>query len=167
MQKAVSPLILDLDGDGVETLSYTSGIFFDHDGDGFAEETGWVGKDDGLLVWDRNGNGQIDDGSELFGNNAYLPGGGRASDGFAALALFDSNGDGKIDANDERFHELRVWRDSNSSAGVDAGELMTLSEANVRSIDLATPATPAAWTRRATTMRSPAVIRAPTARFAA
>lgn len=135
-KKAVSPLILDLDGDGVETLSYTSGIFFDHDGDGFAEETGWVGKDDGLLVWDRNGNGQIDDGSELFGNNAYLPGGGRASDGFAALALFDSNGDGKIDANDERFHELRVWRDSNSSAGVDAGELMTLSEANVRSIDL-------------------------------
>ena len=61
--------------------SYTSGIFFDHDGDGFAEETGWVGKDDGLLVWDRNGNGQIDDGSELFGNNAYLPGGGRASTG--------------------------------------------------------------------------------------
>ncbi|WZB61814.1 hypothetical protein WJ970_33540 [Achromobacter xylosoxidans] len=60
----------------METLSYTSGIFFDHDGDGFAEETGWVGKDDGLLVWDRNGNGQIDDGSELFGNNAYLPGGG-------------------------------------------------------------------------------------------
>ena len=44
VQKAVSPLILDLDGDGVETLSYTSGIFFDHDGDGFAEETGWVGR---------------------------------------------------------------------------------------------------------------------------
>lgn len=55
-----SPLIVDLDGDGVETTSVANGIYFDHDGNGFAENTDWVGKDDGLLVRDINGNGQID-----------------------------------------------------------------------------------------------------------
>ena len=65
-----SPLVLDLDGDGVETTSVENGTHFDHDGNDFAEKSGWVGSDDGLLVRDINGNGVIDDGTELFGNNA-------------------------------------------------------------------------------------------------
>jgi hypothetical protein len=69
-ENTISPLILDLDGDGVETLGQNFYIQFDHDKNGFAERTGWVGADDGLLVLDRNGNGQIDNGSELFGNNS-------------------------------------------------------------------------------------------------
>ena len=58
---AQSPLILDLDGDGVETTLATDGAYFDHDKNGFAEQTGWAGSDDGLLVWDRNNDGIIND----------------------------------------------------------------------------------------------------------
>lgn len=117
-----SPLILDLDGDGVETINKAA-IHFDHDGNGFAETAGWVGKDDGLLVWDRNGNGLIDDGSELFGNNTKLANGQNAANGFAALAELDSNQDGKIDANDSAFTQLRIWKDADSDAVLDTGEL--------------------------------------------
>ncbi|SMB25560.1 protein of unknown function [Sterolibacterium denitrificans] len=132
-----SPLILDLDGDGVETLSKAEGVHFDHDGNGFAELSGWVGKDDGLLVWDRNGNGQIDAGSELFGNNTRLANGQKAANGFAALAELDSNGDGKIDANDAGFANLRIWRDADSDGLTDAGELLTLEAAGVLSLNTA------------------------------
>ncbi|PWU28218.1 hypothetical protein DK254_20430 [Pseudomonas sp. RW407] len=130
-EQNASPLILDLDGDGVETLGKDAGIHFDHDGNGFAELSGWVGKDDGLLVLDRNGNGEIDDGSELFGNNTDLADGGKATNGFLALADLDSNGDGWIDASDEAFSQLRVWKDSNSNGKVDEGELLTLEDAGV------------------------------------
>ncbi|MED5606977.1 calcium-binding protein [Pseudomonas sp. JH-2] len=130
-EQNASPLILDLDGDGVETIGKDAGIHFDHDGNGFAELSGWVGKDDGLLVLDRNGNGEIDDGSELFGNNTDLADGGKATNGFLALADLDSNGDGWIDASDEAFSQLRVWKDSNSNGKVDEGELLTLEDAGV------------------------------------
>ncbi|WDG52371.1 calcium-binding protein [Pseudomonas chlororaphis] len=136
-RNTVSPLILDLDGDGVETLGINAGVHFDHDGNGFAETTGWVSKDDGLLVWDRNGNGRIDDGSELFGNYSTLANGQNAANGFAALADLDSNHDGKIDASDAAFNQLYVWRDSNSDATVAAGELLSLTEANVGSLNIA------------------------------
>ena len=74
-----SPLVIDLDGDGVETTTVESGVYFDHDDNGFAEKSGWVGKDDGLLVRDINGNGQIDNGTELFGNNSVLSSGQKAA----------------------------------------------------------------------------------------
>ena len=80
-----SPLILDLDGDGVETIGTNSNVYFDHDDNGFAENSGWVGKDDGLLVRDLNNNGQIDDGTELFGNNSVLSSGEKAANGFEAI----------------------------------------------------------------------------------
>ena len=80
----VDPLILDLDGDGiVNTTGLKAGTYFDYDGNGFAELTGWVGQGDGLLVWDRNGNGVIDDGTELFGDNTLLANGMRAASSFA------------------------------------------------------------------------------------
>ncbi|HEX7984703.1 MAG TPA: hypothetical protein VF616_14395, partial [Duganella sp.] len=129
-----SPLILDLNGNGVETINQTAATHFDHDGNHFAETTGWVGKGDGLLVLDRNGNGQIDDGSELFGNNTNLATGGKAANGFAALADLDGNHDGKIDAGDAVFKQLRVWKDGDSNAVVSSGELLTLAEAGVSSI---------------------------------
>lgn len=132
-----SPLILDLDGDGVETISKNASIHFDHDGNRFAENTGWVGKDDGLLVWDRNGNGKIDNGGELFGNNTLLANGSKAPNGFLALAELDSNHDGKVDANDVAFAQLRVWKDGDSNAVVSDGELMTLNAAGGQRLNVA------------------------------
>jgi Ca2+-binding RTX toxin-like protein len=131
---ASSPLILDLDGDGAETLGQSAYIQFDHDCNGFAELTGWVGPDDGLLVLDRNGNGQIDNGSELFGNNSGT--GTGWANGFDALAEFDSNLDGSINASDTAFASLRVWKDANSNGFVDTNELLTLQQAGVGSLSL-------------------------------
>ena len=89
-----SPIILDLDGDGVETVGVKDGAYFDHDGNGFAEQTGWASSHDGLLVMDRNGDGIINGGKELFGNETLLANGAKAANGFQALAELDSNHDG-------------------------------------------------------------------------
>ncbi|MEW5818845.1 MAG: hypothetical protein AB1782_01525 [Cyanobacteriota bacterium] len=135
-KQTISPLILDLDGDGVETLSINNGTYFDHNADGFSELTGWAGKDDGLLVLDINDNGLIDSGRELFGEHTLLSNGEEASGGFEALAELDSNLDGKIDANDTQFSDLKIWIDANSDGITDSGELHTLGELNIESISL-------------------------------
>lgn len=80
------PLILDLDGDGLEITPLSNGILFDTNGDSIKTATAWAGADDGLLAWDRNGNGQIDSGAELFGDETLLANGQKAAHGFAALA---------------------------------------------------------------------------------
>jgi len=131
------PLTLDLDGDGLELSALEgSNTFFDLDNNGFAGQTAWVGADDGLLVLDRDGNGTIDNGSELFGDATPINGGtGTAADGFAALSDLDSNA-GVIDANDAQFADLRVWQDLNQNGFSEAGELSTLSDLNITSIDL-------------------------------
>ena len=135
---AISPLVLDLDGDGVEAGAVA---LFDHGGDGFAEATRWAGADDGVLVWDRNGNGKIDDGGELFGNNTALANGQKAVHGFAALSELDANNDGVVDSADANFANLRVlrWTDANNNGAMDAGEerLETLSAVGVRSLKTA------------------------------
>ena len=126
-----SLLVVDMDGDGVETITSEEGVYFDHDGNRFAEKTAWAGADDALLVWDRNGNGLIDDGSELFGNNFLLQDGTKAANGFEALKEFDSNGDGIVDARDDRWSELQLWQDKNGNGAVDDGELLTMEEGGV------------------------------------
>ena len=131
-----SPLILDLDGDGVETIGTNSNVYFDHDDNGFAENSGWVGKDDGLLVRDLNNNGQIDDGTELFGNNSVLSSGEKAANGFEALKDLDSNNDGIFNSSDTAWNQVKVWKDANSNGFVDEGELLTLEQANVSGINL-------------------------------
>ncbi len=133
----ISPIVLDLDRDGVETVSTADGVPFDYDGDGSRERSGWVGSDDGLLVWDRNGNGQIDNGSELFGNRTPLRGGGVAANGFAALASWDDSGDGRIDANDILWSSLRVWRDRNGDGLSTPDEITFLSDLGITAISTA------------------------------
>ena len=132
----IDPIILDLDGDGVETVSINDGVYFDHDGNMFAEKTGWAGADDAFLVWDRNQNGLIDDGSELFGNNYTMADGRKATHGFEALAEFDSNGDGVVDRNDDRWSELLLWQDRNGNGVVDDGEILTLEQAGVAGLNV-------------------------------
>lgn len=131
------PIILDLDGDGLETVGLASNVYFDHDGDGVLTKTGWAGANDALLVWDRNGNGTIDTGAELFGDFTPLPDGTLAPNGFAALAALDANGDGVIDASDPAFHELKLWRDTSQDGQTGAGELITLADAGIVSLNLA------------------------------
>ncbi|TNW22902.1 calcium-binding protein [Xylella fastidiosa subsp. pauca] len=130
------PLVLDLDGDGIETVAAGKHILFDHDGDGIKHATGWVKPDDGFLVLDRNGNGRIDDGSELFGVGTILANGHKATSGFEALRDLDSNGDGLFDAADARFADVRVWRDLNQDGQSQANELFTLSSLGIASITL-------------------------------
>jgi hypothetical protein len=122
------PLVLDLDGDGIETTSTRDGtvILFDHDADGVKTGTGWVKPDDGWLVLDRNGNGTIDSGRELFGVDTLKSNGQLATDGFDALKDLDANQDGKIDATDSVFANLRIWRDLNQDGISQANELTTL-----------------------------------------
>ena len=148
-----SPLILDLDGDGIEARGLADGpVFFDVDNDGLAERTGWVGADDGLLAVDLDGDGAINSAEELFGAgrtishpaNVNIDIAVEAADeydvyssGFDKLATYDSNHDGVVDASDADFASLRVWRDANSNGRTDAGELLTLDEAGVASLSLA------------------------------
>ena len=133
------PLTLDLDGDGIETVSHNGykGALFDHDGDGIRTASGWVASDDGLLVVDRNGDGIINDGKELFGDSSVLKDGTKAAHGYAALAEYDSNGDGVVDAKDADFDKLRVWRDLNQDGVSQKEELFTLEEVGVQSLNVA------------------------------
>ncbi len=137
------PLILDLDGNGIQTTNAaTNGIHFDHDANGFAEATGWINADDAFLAFDRNGNGTIDTGNELFGDQTALRSGAKAASGLQALAEWDSNRDGQIDAADNRFAHLRVWRDLNQDGISQTDELQTLTDAGIASINLAGTAIP-------------------------
>lgn len=138
-----APLTLDLDGDGIETVppNATNPILFDHDGDGVKSGTGWIKPDDGFLVLDRNGNGTIDDGTELFGDSTPIYGGdgtvtGKAADGFDALAQQDTNGDGVVNSSDAHFADLRVWQDLNQDGISQANELKTLEELGIVGINV-------------------------------
>ncbi|WP_457811907.1 calcium-binding protein [Sinorhizobium meliloti] len=127
-----SPLVLDLDNDGIELTTFnasTTDTFFDLDGDGFLEQTAWVGDDDGLLARDLDESGTIDSVDELFGSPSI--------DGFALLAQFDDNGDHIINQYDDVWSDLVVWKDANADAVTDSGELHSLASLNIISFDLA------------------------------
>ncbi len=132
----IDPLVIDLDGDGIETVGLSQNIRFDHHTDGFAVKTGWLGADDGFLALDLNGNGRIDDGSELFGNNTLLADGSLAVHGFEALRQYDSNANGLLDAGDKKWGSFLMWQDKDSDGLSSAGELKRLSQTGIASLDL-------------------------------
>lgn len=107
---------------------------FDLRAEGHAIHTGWVSALDGTLVRDVNGNGLIDDITELFGNGT--------TDGFTMLAAFDSNSDGKIDANDAVFVDLKLWIDADQDGFSLPSELHSLADFNLASISVNATATP-------------------------
>ena len=138
-----SPVLVDVLGNGFSLTSAAGGVAFDLNADGFAGSIGWTsGSDDAFLVLDRNGNGKVDDGTELFGGSTPQPAtppAGESKNGFLALAEYDKaanggNGDGSISSGDAIFFSLRLWQDTDHNGISAASELHTLPELSIDSI---------------------------------
>lgn len=123
------PIVLDLDDDGIELSSYRDGALFDITASGRNVQTAFVTGGDAFLALDRNGNGTIDNGAELFGDQRG------AVNGFEELRRLDDNDDNRIDRRDAAFDLLRLFRD-NGNGRTEAGELLTLAQAGIESIAL-------------------------------
>jgi hypothetical protein len=140
-----TPIVLDLTGDGFDLTTTAGGVYFNLNNIRGKERVAWTSPsdDDAWLVLDRNGNGTIDDGTELFGDVTPQsdPPVGDKKNGFLALAEYDKrpnggNANGQIDSGDSVFSKLRLWRDTNHNGLSEANELKSLSSQSVAAIDL-------------------------------
>lgn len=126
------PIVLDLDGDGVELTAAVQSPGFDFFGTGRVNATGWFSGGDALLVYDGNANGVVDDVSEL----SFLHNSPESVTDLQALAAFDSNNNNYLDAGDGAFGLFKLWRDHNFNGISEPGELVTLFEGDVSSLSL-------------------------------
>lgn len=139
-----TPVVVDLSGNGVDLTDPRTGVLFDLNGDGTRGWLPWTAKhsDDAWLVLDRNGNGKIDNGAELFGDFTPQPQQvGVEPNGFVALAEFDKlanggNNDGVIDSRDSIYSSLRLWSDANHNGISEPTELHVFSKFGLVALDL-------------------------------
>lgn len=130
-----TPVVLDLDGDGVEMVKrQDSRAYFDVTGDGYRRNLTWISRDDGFLAIDKDGNGLIKEADEL--SFALWTADPHDSDLQGLRTYFDTNHNGRLDDGDALFASMRIWRDLNGDGVSDAGELQTLSQAGISTIDL-------------------------------
>ena len=134
-------ILIDVTGDGYALTSPTTGVAFDMAGGGTTTQVAWTSASSNVafLALDRNGNGRIDNGSELFGPYTAQPGPVGERNGFNALAVYDQpayggNGDGWIDARDAVYSKLLLWIDRNHDGISERDELFTLSQLGIRRI---------------------------------
>ena len=127
--RELPPIVLDLDNTGIRPTQ--AQVSFDVDGDGVKDQVGWISGGQAFLALDRNGDGVIDKGAEI-SFLQDLPG---ARTDLEGLRAYDSNGDGLFNDRDERFGEFLVWQDANEDGVSDAGELKSLADAGIASID--------------------------------
>jgi hypothetical protein len=141
----VSPVLIDISGNGFDLTDAAGGVDFDMRAEGSRLHVAWTkaNSDDAWLVLDRDGDGTIDNGQEMFGNFTpqALPPTGQARNGFLALAEYDKptnggNSDGLITPSDTVFASLRLWRDLNHNGFSEASELFSLQAMRVEILDL-------------------------------
>jgi hypothetical protein len=135
------PLVVAFDDDPVE-LGPVAAPAFDLGGDTVCDDPDWPTAATPWLVLDRDGNGSIDDGAELFGTATRIEGGGLAADGFAALATLDADADGRITPADPAWTDLRLWSDEDRDRRSQPHELSPLSDRGIVALDLSGQTSP-------------------------